>query len=240
MRFMGRNSDEFSVDSAYVGNPWEAKPHERPQPDQPRPKPFWRKGRFWIVTAALLMAIVTWIVLTVSLPTVCKLNLRMACQNFKVTVTYYKSDHTGSRVSTELLVSGNVIAKNMGGGNYAYFEVEDGVLYKYIPYYTGWEKEACGSLFVGQEATTDTPITQIWADLFNAFHYELQLYEPVSWTLKDGVDVGDMYGVRIERIDGHFTMTWQQNGYQYQAVFSGFMFTFFPMPLDLIPKIFLE
>ncbi len=231
---MKKTQDDIWVDSAYVGNPWEAKPCERPEPDKLRRKPLWREPRVWITAAVLLVAILACTIFTVVAPPMCKLNLRMMFKNYTVTVSYQKLDHIGAQGSTELRVNGNVIAKNTGDRNYVYYEIEDGVLYKYVPHQTGWEKEESSDNLLGNHLNITMPSLEARKELFDARNYEPSRWEPFVWNLKDDVDVGSMDGVRIERKDGHFTLTWGQDGYKFCAVFSGFLFTYFPIPSDLI------
>jgi hypothetical protein len=230
--------DETRIGSKYTTIPKKAQIPEELDLDQLRGNSLWRKPFVWIIAIILAYLLIISIALSVLTPTVAKLNLRMMCKNYTVTVSSQKIDYPGAKVSTELKINGNVIAKNVGDGDYAYFEIEDGVLYKYIPYHTGWEKEACSNIFNGQTEDTDPSIIEIWSKLFNLFHYEPSKYEPSVWQLKEDVDVGDMYGVQITRKDGHFTLTWGQDGYKYHAVFKGFLFTYFPIPFELIHLIY--
>ncbi len=240
MGHMKKPNDDIWVDSAYVGNPWEAKPHERPVPDQLR-KPFWRKPRVWITALALLAAIIACMIYSVVTPPMSKLNLRMMFKNYTVTVQHQKiGSHGGATGSTKLKINGNVIVKDTGNRNYVYYEMEDGTLYKYVQKDTGWEKEESSDHLLGNHLNVDMPSREILDKLFDAHNYEPSRWEPYVWNLKEDVDVGNVEGVRLERKDGHFMLSWGQNGYKFSAVFSGFLLTYFHTPPELFFKIIFE
>ena len=223
--------DEINLGSTHTTIPNKVPIPERPDVDRPRRKPLWRNPIAWIVAIMLPITIIAFLACTLFTPTVSKLNRRIRYKNFSVTVS-------GPGDSTELKIKGNVIAKDMGDGDYVYYEIEDGKLYRYVPYNTGWEKQECNAIITGQSADTDTPIVKTWAKLLSVFGYEPSKYEPFVWLLKDDVDVGGMEGVRLERKEGRFILTWTQDGHKYTAVFKGFLFTHFSVPSELKPLIY--
>lgn len=122
--------DEINLGSTHTTIPNKVPIPERPDVDRPRRKPLWRNPIAWIVAIMLPITIIAFLACTLFTPTVSKLNRRIRYKNFSVTVS-------GPGDSTELKIKGNVIAKDMGDGDYVYYEIEDGKLYRYVPYNTG-------------------------------------------------------------------------------------------------------
>lgn len=238
-------TDEFGAGTARTQNPWETTTNRQLEPDKLRKKPLWRIPIVWITAVVLLLVLLlslfAYFLSTLFIPSTYKLNLRRLCGNYTVEITYEKrDDYSTVKGSTEILVFGNVIARPLTNGRYLYYEIEDGVLYKYVLSPTGWEKEECTDNIIGFSSESEMENVKTWKKLLSGLHYELVLGQPFVWRLKDDVDVGDLYGVTFTRERGRFVLTWGQDGYKCRATFKRFGCTGFTIPRELILKILFE